>query len=62
MPYELADNAGSDLGTFGSLEKAQAAVPDATDWRSVDEDFRWNGWRADAEPGDKPHYTVQLRA
>ena len=61
MPYELTDNAGTGLGDFGSLEKAQAAAPDATDWRTLDEDFRWNGWRADAEPEDKPHYTVQFR-
>jgi len=61
MAYELTDNAGKSLGMFGSLEKAQAAAADATDWRAVDEDFRWNGWRGDAEAGDKPHYTVQLR-
>jgi hypothetical protein len=62
MPYELTDDAGTNHGSFGSLEKAQAAAPDATDWRAVEEGFRWNGWRGDAEAGDKPHYTVQLRA
>lgn len=60
MPYELTDGGGKSLGSFGSLEKAQAAAPDATDWRTVREDVRWDGWRAEAEPGDQPHYVVRL--
>ena len=60
MVYELTDHEGKPLGSFGSLEKAQAGAPDATDWRSVQEDSRWNGWRGDAAPGDEPHYVVKL--
>lgn len=62
MPYELTDHEGKSLGSFGSLEKAQAAAPDATDWRAVQEDFQWNGWRAEATPSDEPHYLVRLLA